>query len=103
MLTQYSFTADGLKDALPYLSIAEDDYRTLQIQLCLQDVLYVTALVHNQLGDTNARDAAAARHRETAANLERLESIGLNDDWAELWDVVKEIGAGLASRGRTNT
>ena len=63
-------------------------------------MLYVAALVHNSLGDISARDAAAARHKDAAAELNRLEAVGLNDNWSELWDVVEEIGAGLASRGK---
>ena len=93
--------AAGLRDALPYLKISEDDYRTLQLQLCVQDVVYVTALVYNSLGDTTSRDAAATRHKEAQAAHVRLEAIGLNDNWAELWDVVKEVGAALASRAKT--
>lgn len=61
-------------------------------------MLYVQALVHNKLGDYHKRDAVALRHKDARAEHERLESIYVNDGWYEIWDLVSEISAKLASR-----
>lgn len=82
------------------MQISEEDYRTLKIQPGVQDVLYVTALVHNSLGEAEygARDAAAKRHIEAGEEHARLESIPVTADWSELWDLTSEISTALASR-----
>ncbi|EJD06020.1 uncharacterized protein FOMMEDRAFT_166316 [Fomitiporia mediterranea MF3/22] len=91
---------EELGNAIPYLQIAEQDYRTLEIHTAVQDVLYVTALVYNSLGEKEhaARDAAAMRHMDAKKEHMRLERIPVNEGWSEIWDLTCEICSALALR-----
>ncbi|PAV23210.1 imaginal discs arrested [Pyrrhoderma noxium] len=89
----------GVKDALPYLQIAEEDYRLLEIYPSVQDVIYVTALVYNILGDEKARDEAAKRHEVAGADVERTDTMDVSKYWPEIWEFAGEVCARLTFRG----
>jgi len=89
---------EGLREALPYLQIAEEDYRKIEIHLAVQDVLYVTSLVHHNLGEEKERNAAADRHVLSQAENSKLHSVDVNGNWEEIWALAGEISAALASR-----
>ncbi|THH03854.1 hypothetical protein EW145_g5954 [Phellinidium pouzarii] len=88
----------GLRDAIPYLHIAEQDYRTLAIYSAVQDVLYVLAIVHNDLGDQHERDSAAALHVAATIEQRRLEAVHVSEYWEEIWDLTIDISTALTSR-----
>lgn len=100
--TNYSFfsycAVEKLRDALPYLQIAEDDYRKIDIHPAVQDVLYVTSLVHHNLGEERQRNAAADRHVMSQAENRKLDSLDVNENWEDIWALTGEISAALASR-----
>lgn len=100
--TYYSFfsycTVDGLRDALSYLQIAEEDYRKLEIHSAVQDVLYVMSVVHHNLGEEKERNDAADRHVLSQHENLKLDSVDANENWEELWSLIGEISAALASR-----
>lgn len=98
----YSFicqcTVEGLREALPYLQIAEEDYRKIEMHSAVQDVLYVISLVHHNLGEEKERNAAANRHVISQAENTKLDSLDANENWEDMWLVVGEISAALTSR-----
>lgn len=78
--------------------MAEDDYRSIGIHRAVQDVLYVTSVVYHNLGMVSERDDAAARHIEAVKENERLESLDVNDNWDEIWNLACEVSAALTLR-----
>ena len=99
VLINQLYLASGVKDALPYLQIAEEDYRLLEIYPSVQDVIYVTALVYNILGDEKARDEAAKRHEVAGADVERTDTMDVSKYWPEIWEFAGEVCARLTFRG----
>lgn len=88
----------GLHEALSYLDQAEKDYRLIEIQPAVQDILYVRATVYNTLGMLQERNEAAERHVVSRQEQKRLEAIEVNEHWDDVWNVVIDISAALASR-----
>lgn len=96
-LTDDSIASD-LSDALPFLKKAEEDYRSLNMLPAVQDVLYIKAVVYNSLGDMRGRDKAAKEHMSVGREQRDLESIDVNDDWADIWYLISEACVILSSR-----
>ncbi|KAF8077980.1 hypothetical protein FPV67DRAFT_1463707 [Lyophyllum atratum] len=88
----------SLKESLPYLLIAEGDYRTLQINGSLLDVQYLLSIFYHNLGMVQERDEAAKRHRETQTKQRSLEALVVEDEIQQVLEVVGLVGAGLAGR-----
>lgn len=88
----------GLQEALSYLDQAEKDYRLIEIQPAVQDILYVRAAVYNTLGMLQERNEAAERHVASRQEQKRLEAIEVNEHWDDVWNAVIDISAALASR-----
>ncbi|KAF8487636.1 hypothetical protein JB92DRAFT_2759103 [Gautieria morchelliformis] len=92
--------ADTIREAIPFLETAEQDYATLQMLSCQQDVLYFLASVYNTLGMLEERDAASARHGrcvEVALEWARAE---VPADMKAVWNIVSEVGAKIAAGSR---
>ena len=89
-----------LQEALPYLKLAEADYRTTELHFALQDVLYVTTVVYHTLKLTKERDEAVLRHQESVKQLRQLEELSVTPYFPAIWDLTSEITAFLASRKR---
>ncbi|KAG6890724.1 hypothetical protein C0995_005097 [Termitomyces sp. Mi166 len=89
-------TATGLKEALPYLIIAEGDYRTLEINTSLMHVQYLLSIVYHNLGMSQERDAAAERHFMTLELQRKQETVVIEDDTQRVLEVVELVGAHLA-------
>lgn len=64
----------------------------------VQDVLYIKAVVYNSLGDMRGRDEAAKEHMSVGREQRDLESIDVNDDWADIWYLISEACVILSSR-----
>jgi anaphase-promoting complex subunit 5 len=93
------FTATaGLKEALPYLLIAEDDYRRLEIYSSLADVQYFISIVYHNLDMEKERDAAAKRHQESEEEQKRLDAIVVDKDVLAICELLADVGAALAAR-----
>lgn len=89
---------EGLHEALFYLDQAEKDYRLIEIQPAVQDILYVRAAVYNTLSMVQERNEAAERHVASRQEQKRLEAIEVNEHWDDVWNAVIDISAALASR-----
>ncbi|KAF8188420.1 hypothetical protein BJ912DRAFT_1107716 [Pholiota molesta] len=57
-------TADALREALPYLSIAESDFLILEMYQSLKDVQYMLSVVYHNLDMQDERQKAAQRHAD---------------------------------------
>lgn len=91
-------TVDGLHDAIPYLDMAEIDYRALEMHTALQDILYTLATVYHNLGMEKERDEAASRHQGSVKEQNTLHSLDVNDGWFEILDLVSNISIALTNR-----
>ncbi|EGN92472.1 hypothetical protein SERLA73DRAFT_99306 [Serpula lacrymans var. lacrymans S7.3] len=91
-------SADGLREALPHLLMAEADYASMQILRPLMDVQYLLSVVYHNLDMQKEQDEAAARHLSTKNILGAFEEAVVDDEVSNIWDVVTQIGAKLASR-----
>ena len=64
----------------------------------LEDVQFLTSVVYHNLGQTAERDEAALRHQATSAQRAKVEAEVLEDWVTDVWELVAEVGAGLAAR-----
>jgi anaphase-promoting complex subunit 5 len=87
---------DGLHDAIYYLKRAESDYRTMEMYASVQDMLYLQAVVHEALGEKVARDETSERLMEVEKIEKKMQS-EMDEGMIAIWDVVCEIGVGVAS------
>ena len=106
--------AEALLTALPYLQLAENDYRAIQIPAAIQDVLYITSVLYNTLANiaaksnapnlvlqveyTRERDAAAERHAQAVEDEKKLEMVTVTEGWDEMWRTVSMVATKTASR-----
>lgn len=91
-------TAIGLQETLPYLKIAEEDYRQLEISTSLMHVQYLLSVVYHNLGMLQQRDAAAQRHLITLELQHKQGAVVVEDDAQRVLEIVELVGAHLASR-----
>ena len=90
--------ADGLREAVRYLLIAESDYATLQSLRSLMNVQYLLSVVYHNLGMEKQRDGAATRHMATDEARKKLEVVVADEQVKKIWEVVLQVGAALAAR-----
>jgi anaphase-promoting complex subunit 5 len=88
--------ADEFQDAIYYLKRAESDYRKLEMYASVQDMLYLQAVVQNALGAKLAREEASERLLDVKKIEKRMLS-EMDEGMIAIWDVVCEIGVGIAS------
>lgn len=91
-------SAESIREAIPYIEIAENDYRTIQILRSLADVQYYLAVLYHNLGMEAERDAAAERHEKTEEERKEAAVCGIEGWVKDVWDLVCEIGTVLAAR-----
>ncbi|KAF8590513.1 hypothetical protein K439DRAFT_1403628 [Ramaria rubella] len=89
--------ANVILQAIPFLQVAEEDYITLEMLSCQQDVLYFLASVYNTLGMEVERDAAAARHGNSVEKARRWTKTEIPVEMKEIWSIVSEVGAKIAA------
>lgn len=88
----------AIRNAIRYLLIAENDFKSLQIYRSLQDVQYFLSIMYHNLGLTAERNQMADRHAKTEAELRHLEESAVDEEIERVLDVIASIGAALASR-----
>jgi anaphase-promoting complex subunit 5 len=98
LLADPSVPAEALQEALPYLLMAETDFSCLQILRSLMDVQYLLSVVYHNVGSEPERDDAVKRHFRTQAELKRLEVVAVDGEVRDIWQIVSDVGASLASR-----
>lgn len=91
-------TAEALRECIPYLDIAENDYAALGMYHSLQDVQFLLSVVYHNLDMTEKRDKVAERHREVGKQKEEAEKQVFEPWIAEVLDIVADISTTLASR-----
>jgi anaphase-promoting complex subunit 5 len=96
-LTKHA-AADGLREAVRYMLIAESDYATLQCLQPLMNVQYLLSVIYHNLDLEKQRDEAAKRHMATNDAKKKIEIIATDDQVKNIWEVVLQVGAALAAR-----
>ena len=91
-------TVEGLRDALPYLDTAEADYRLITIPSAILDVLYLKAVIFDNLGLVEDRDKAASEHMVVEEERRRLDAAPIEQTFLDIWQLVSEVGVALATR-----
>lgn len=78
--------------------MAEADFKFLEIYRSVKDVQYLLSIIYHNLGMIKERDEAAIRHSQTEEHQKRLELTTFDPLYQEVFEVVAEVGAALASR-----
>ncbi|KAF8520196.1 hypothetical protein BU17DRAFT_47043 [Hysterangium stoloniferum] len=86
----------AISAAIPYLAIAEEDYGTLEMLSCQQDVLYFMASIFNTLGMQQDRDSAAARHARSVQISQAWTQAEVPTEAIEICSIITEVGARIA-------
>jgi len=89
---------DSLRECLPHLARAEQDFQKLEMLRALQDVRYLMSVVYHNLGMAREREILAARVRHAEEESKKASTVVIEDWVADVWEVVAEVGAALASR-----
>ncbi|THH12641.1 hypothetical protein EW146_g7506 [Bondarzewia mesenterica] len=80
-------SAESIREALPYLDIAEKDYATLEILRSLADVQYFISVLYHNLGMPTERDRAAERHLITEEE-RKMGAVVSSETWvSQVWDL----------------
>ncbi|KAI0807098.1 hypothetical protein C8Q74DRAFT_1313030 [Fomes fomentarius] len=88
----------ALEETVPLLEAAELTYARIQMFAAEADVLFLLSVVLHNLGDIERRDTVAKKHETTQRMRERVH-IEIVEPWIEdVWLVVTEVGAAIASR-----
>lgn len=91
-------SADALQGAIPYLQMAEADFKSLEIYRSVKDVQYLLSVVYHNLGMTRERDEVASRHSQTEEHQNKLEGITFDPLYQGVFELVAKVGAALAAR-----
>jgi len=90
--------ASALREALPYLLMAETDFEVLEIYRSLKDVQYMLSVVYSNLELEAERDASAKRHALTELRERELEGVVVDEELKNIFELIALIGAALADR-----
>ncbi|KAA1469483.1 hypothetical protein DENSPDRAFT_835114 [Dentipellis sp. KUC8613] len=86
-----SRSQESIREALPYLEIAESDYRTLEMFRSLADVQYLMSVLYHNVGEVAKRDELAERHLKTEEERKKA-AVVVSEDWiVKLWNIVCDI------------
>ncbi|CAA7271729.1 unnamed protein product [Cyclocybe aegerita] len=91
-------TLAAFQEAIPYLLMAESDFKKLEIYGSVKDVQYMLSIVYHNLDMDTERNNAAKRHADTEAHQRTLEFITFDEKIQEILQLSAAIGASLASR-----
>ncbi|EMD38521.1 hypothetical protein CERSUDRAFT_82798 [Gelatoporia subvermispora B] len=98
MLAASDSLGEDLARCLPLLAQAEHDFQKLEMLRQLQDVRYLISVVYHNLGMSQQRDIYAARVHEAEVQAGNASTVVIEDWIVEVWEIVAEVGAALASR-----
>ncbi|EDR14280.1 uncharacterized protein LACBIDRAFT_305954 [Laccaria bicolor S238N-H82] len=91
-------SASALREALPYLLMAESDLEALEIYRSLKDVQYTLSVVYSNLELEAERDESAKRHASTELRERELEGVVVDEELKNIFELIALIGAALADR-----
>lgn len=89
---------DSIREAIPYIEMAEKDYKTIEILRSLADTQYYLAVMYHNLGMEAERDTAAERHEKTEEERQKAAICGVETWVKDVWDLVCEVGVALSAR-----
>ena len=90
--------ASALREALPYVSMAEVDFRSLELSRSVKDAQYLLSIIYHNLDMESERNEVAVRHSQTEQLQQNMEKTIVDDGIREIFDLVGTIGAALAAR-----
>ncbi|KAI0316674.1 hypothetical protein OF83DRAFT_1172648 [Amylostereum chailletii] len=93
-----SHSDQSIREALPYLDIAEKDFTKLEILRSVADVQYLLSVLYHNLGMLQERDAAAARQLNTEEEIQAAAAVYQEQWMSEVWNLVSNIGGAIATR-----
>lgn len=91
-------TPSALREALPYVSIAEVDFRNLEIFRSMKDAQYLLSIIYHNLGMENEGNEVAVRCSQTEQLQQSMEKAIADEETREIFDLQGIIGAALAAR-----
>jgi anaphase-promoting complex subunit 5 len=87
---------EALREALPLLETAENEFYTLQMLQQVMDVQYYLAVAYENLGQESERDQMVKKHFATEKERKRLEVQTRDQEVATIWQLVSDVGAALS-------
>ena len=90
--------ASALREALPYVSMAEVDFWSLELFRLVKDAQYLLSIIYYNLDMESERNEVAVRHSQTEQLQQNMEKTIVDDGIREIFDLVGTIGAALAAR-----
>ena len=90
--------ASALREALPYVSMAETDFRKLEIFRSMEDAQYLMSIIYHNLDMENEGNEVAMRCSQTEQLQRNMEKVIVDDEIREIFDLLATIGAALAAR-----
>lgn len=91
-------TKESLQQSLFYLNRSEADYMTLEMYKSLTDVRYLISVVYHNLGQEDDRDRMATSAISAEASFLKMQSMGTDEEFVKIWEVVAQVGVALAAR-----
>ena len=88
----------GLKEALPYLRIAEADYTRLSMLEAISDVQWLLMVVYHNLGMTTEGKNVYERYQASTTKLRTFEENPVDVEAEQVWALVSDVGASLVGR-----
>ena len=87
-----------MREALPYVSMAEVDFRKMEMFRSMQDAQYLLSIIYHNLDMEKERNEAAIRCSQTEQLRHNMEKGIADEETREIFDLLATIGAGLAAR-----
>jgi len=98
MIASMDSSKAGLRDALPCLLMAEDDYMSLSMLEATSEVQQLLVVAYHNLGMTAEEEGAFERYMQSTKLAQAFEENPADTEAMRVWDTVTEIGKSLASR-----
>lgn len=90
--------ADTLREALPYVLIAESDFCQLEMYQPAKDAQYLLSVLYHNLDMKDERQNAAQRHSDTELKQQELEMTVIDKEVLRVFELIATVGDALASR-----
>jgi len=93
-----SGSGEGLREALVYLKMAEEDYKRLELTESLADVQFLMSVVYHNLGATSESEQTGERHLETNALKQKHGEVLVDEEVSRIWEIVSRVGISIAGQ-----
>ena len=90
--------ASALREALPYVAMAEADFGKMEIFRSMKDAQYLLSIIYHNLDMENEGNEVAIRCLQTEQLQQNMERAIVDEETREIFDLLATIGAALAAR-----